>query len=346
MYYENFGGRPTIATVPDPTPTRGGVVVQVEASGICRSDWHGWLGHDPDIALPHVPGHELAGTVIEVGAEVRRWRVGDRVTVPFVGGCGSCDTCASGGPHVCPDQFQPGFTHWGAFAEYVAIDYADKNVVSLPSDLESTVAATLGCRVATAFRAVVHRADVRPGSWLAVHGCGGVGLSAVMIAHALGIAVVGVDVDLAALSLATEFGAAATIDARSLDPDAVAEAVIDATAGGSHASIDAIGSASSAMASIMSLRRRGRHVQVGLMTGTAARSPIAFDRIIAWELDVLGSHGMPAADYPALLDLIVAGRLPLARLIHRTVSLDGGIDALMAFGAPESMPGITVISQF
>jgi alcohol dehydrogenase len=346
MFYEEFGVRPTIATVPDPTPSSGGIVVRVEASGICRSDWHGWRGHDPAISLPHVPGHELAGTVVAVGSDVRRWRTGDRVTVPFVGGCGACELCAQGDHQVCLDQFQPGFTQWGSFAEFVAIYFADTNVVALPDDIDTRTAATLGCRAATAFRAVVHRAGVQAGSWLAVHGCGGVGLAATMIACAFDVQVVCIDVDPAALELATALGATATIDARNLDPEAVAHAVVEATAGGTHASIDAIGLAASADASILCLRPRGRHVQVGLMTGADARSPIAFDRIIGWELDVLGSHGMSAADYPALLEMVGDGRVPLARLVQRSVTLDEGIDALIALGEPQSSPGVTVIDRF
>ena len=157
MYYERFGERPTIESLPDPSPSADGVVIEVGASGVCRSDWHGWLGHDDDISVPHVPGHELAGRIVAVGSAVANWRVGDRVTVPFVGGCGRCDVCAGGDHQVCPDQFQPGFTHWGSFATFVAIDYADTNLVALPDDLADVDAAALGCRVATAFRAVVQR---------------------------------------------------------------------------------------------------------------------------------------------------------------------------------------------
>src|SRR5947209_8618589 len=119
--YQHFGGRLSIEDVPDPTPPRDGVVIGVKASGICRSDWHGWMGHDPDIHLPHVPGHELSGVIQEIGPEVRRWKPGDRVTVPFAVGCGACPECASGNQQICDAYFQPGFTAWGSFAERVAI---------------------------------------------------------------------------------------------------------------------------------------------------------------------------------------------------------------------------------
>src|SRR5262245_39937678 len=144
VYYDEFAKPPRVQQVADPAPKPGGVVVEVEATGLCRSDWHGWMGHDPDIVLPHVPGHELAGVISAIGAEVTGWKVGDRVTVPFVCGCGRCPECASGNPQVCPNQFQPGFTAWGSFAEYVAIDYADTNLVALPAWLDSATAACLG----------------------------------------------------------------------------------------------------------------------------------------------------------------------------------------------------------
>ncbi len=160
---------------------------------MCRSDWHAWQGHDGDVVLPHVPGHELAGTVVGVGASVRSWAVGARVTVPFVCACGACAACAAGEQQVCEQQTQPGFTHWGSFAELVALRHADVNLVALPDGMPAAVAASLGCRFATAYRAIGVHGRVAPGDAVAVHGCGGVGLSAVMIAAASGARVVAVD---------------------------------------------------------------------------------------------------------------------------------------------------------
>jgi alcohol dehydrogenase len=118
----------------------------VEASGICRSDWHGWQGHDPDIkSMPHVPGHELAGIIEETGSKIKNWKKGQRVTLPFVSGCGACPECESGNHQICDNQYQPGFTGWGSFAEYVNIKYADTNLVELPNELDYVTAASLGC---------------------------------------------------------------------------------------------------------------------------------------------------------------------------------------------------------
>ena len=313
MYYEAFGATPEIRTVPDPAPSDGGVVIKVEATGLCRSDWHGWMGHDPDIRLPHVPGHELAGTVVAAGRAVTRFRTGDRVTVPFVSGCGRCGECRSGNQQVCEEQFQPGFTHWGSFAEFVAIDHAEHNLVVLPETVSSATAASLGCRFATSFRAVVDQARVSGGEWVAVHGCGGVGLSAIMIAAALGANPVAIDISEEKLAFARELGAVATINARAVAD--VAEAVREVTGGGAHASIDALGSPVTCFNSIKNLRRRGRHVQVGLMLGDHATPEIPMAQVIGHELEIYGSHGMQAWRYDAMLKMLETGKLQPERLL-------------------------------
>jgi D-arabinose 1-dehydrogenase-like Zn-dependent alcohol dehydrogenase len=232
VVYTEFGGLPELREVDEPEADSHDAVIKVEATGVCRSDWHGWMGHDPDIRLPHVPGHEFSGTVASVGSAVKRWRAGDRVTVPFVCACGTCDACLAGDHQVCEHQTQPGFTHDGSFAEYVRIDHADTNLVRLPDSVDFVSAAALGCRFATAFRAVREHGRVHQGQWVAVHGCGGVGLSAVMIATMLGAKVIAVDVSPGALDLARDLGAVATLDATTVHD--VGTAVINLTDGGAH----------------------------------------------------------------------------------------------------------------
>lgn len=292
--YREFQGPITVETVADPVCPSDGVILAVKANGVCRSDWHGWMGHDADIRLPHVPGHEMAGEVLEVGRDCRGgWRPGDRVGVPFILACGACPSCRAGQQEVCERQDQPGFTLWGSFAEYVAVPRADINLVALPEGLDFAAAASLGCRFTTAFRAVLQHGDLRPGEWIAVHACGGVGLSAVMIARAAGARVIAVDRDKRALLAAEALGAEFTLNAG--DSDDIPEAIRDATGGGAHVSIDALGHRETCRNSILCLRRRGRHVQVGLLAGDHADPPLPLGRAIAYELSLHGSHGMAAA---------------------------------------------------
>jgi len=341
--FEEFGKPLSIQNLPDPTPTDTGVVIEVKANGICRSDWHGWMGHDPDIHLPHVPGHELAGVIAAVGKNVDRWKVGERVTLPFVCGCGSCPQCLSGNQQVCDQQFQPGFTHWGSFAEYVAIHYADDNLVRIPEEIDFVTAASLGCRFVTSFRGIVDQGKVSAGQWVAVHGCGGVGLSAIMIASAAGAQVIAIDIDDAKLEFARAIGAAVTLNSKKVD-DVVA-AVKEITGGGAHLSMDALGSPITCFNSIANLRKRGKHVQVGLMLAVQHHPAIPMDKVIANELEILGSHGIQAHRYGAVFELILSGKLNPSKLIGRRVSLEEGTQELVTMDQFKGT-GIAVIDRF
>lgn len=342
--YEKFQGPVRIENVADPEPPENGVVLQVMATGICRSDWHGWMGHDRDICLPHVPGHEISGIVATVGKNTRAWRAGDRVTLPFVCGCGDCPQCASGNQQICNFQFQPGFTHWGSYAQYVAIHYADENLVSLPEQLDFVTAASLGCRFATSFRAVIAQGKAEAGQWVAVHGCGGVGLSAVMIAAAINAKVIAIDISAEALALAEAIGAVAIVNAASGSD--IVEAVREISGGGAHLSIDALGSSETLSNSLGNLRKRGRHVQVGLMAGNDYHPRVPMELVIANELEVFGSHGMQAYEYGRMMEMITSGQLQPERLVTRTVTLE---DAAAALGCPQDagqFAGVSVIDRF
>lgn len=341
--YRQFQQPLTIELVADPTPSDTGVVIAVKACGICRSDWHGWMGNDPDIKLPHVPGHELAGVIETVGANVRGFRVGDRVTLPFVCGCGECPACASGNQQVCDRQFQPGFTAWGGFAEYVAIEYAETNLVRLPDDMDFVTAASLGCRFITSFRAVRHQGRVEPGQWVAVWGCGGVGLSAIMIAKGLGARVIAIDIADDKLQFAKSIGADAVIN--STGEANASEAVRDVTGGGAHLSIDALGHPQVVVDSISSLRKRGKHAQVGIMESGSHRAAVPIDLVIGRELEILGSHGMAAHKYPEMFEMITDGRLEPAKLIGKTVTLNEAAGELVNMNSFSST-GVTVITKF
>ena len=343
VIYDEFAKLPTIEEVPDPNPEEHGVVLRVKATGLCRSDWHGWMGHDPDIKLPHVPGHEIAGVVEAVGKNVARWQIGDRVTLPFVCGCGDCPQCMSGNHQVCDNQFQPGFTHWGSFAEFVAVNYADINLVAVPTKIDYVTAASLGCRFVTSFRAIVAQGKVSAGQWVAIHGCGGVGLSAIMIANALGASVVAIDIKDEKLELARSVGANATLNAK--ESKDVVESVRNITNGGAHVSIDALGSPVTCFNSIANLRKRGKHVQVGLMLADHNRPVVPMDKVIANELEIIGSHGIQAYNYSSLLEMINSGKLYPQKLIGKTISLDEAAEELSNMNNFAGT-GITVINRF
>ncbi|MCP4786480.1 MAG: alcohol dehydrogenase catalytic domain-containing protein [Fuerstiella sp.] len=341
--FESYQGELHVQQVADPRVRPDSAVIQVDACGICRSDWHGWMGHDSDVQLPHVPGHELAGVVAEVGNDVTRWKCGDRVTVPFCCGCGSCGQCLAGHQHICDNYMQPGFTAWGAFAELVEIRYADVNLVALPESIDSVTAASLGCRFATSFRAVIHQGKVNAGDVVVVHGCGGVGLSAVMIAAAAGARVIAVDINDERLSLAKDCGADLALNAAHVDD--VPAAVVDITAGGASLSIDALGSHQTCANSILCLRKRGRHVQIGLTLGTEVNPPISMSTVVAKELELYGSHGMQALEYAPMLQMIETGKLQPRKLIGGTVSLS---EACQILPRMNDFPGrgVTVINRF
>jgi len=341
--YETFKGPITIQNIPDPTPKNDGVVVKVNATGLCRSDWHGWVGHDLDIILPHVPGHELAGTIEAVGKDIKNFKVGDRVTVPFVSGCGICGECESGNQQVCDNQSQPGFTHHGSFAEYVALDYADTNLVKLPEEINDVTAATLGCRFITAYRAIVAQGKVSEGQHVVIHGCGGVGLSAIMIANALGAQVTAIDINNDTLEFAKQLGATSIINAS--QNAHLVEAIKEITKGGAHVSMDALGSQETCFNSISGLRKRGKHIQVGLMTEDHKYPFIPMDRVLADELEIIGSHGMQAYKYPEMLKMIIEGKLHPEKLIERTITLEEATIALPKMNTFETK-GVLVINAF
>ena len=341
--YKEFKTPLSIENLPDPTPSNDGVVIKVKATGLCRSDWHGWMGNDPDISLPHIPGHELAGVIEEVGKNVTKWKKGDRVTLPFVCGCGTCPQCETGNHQVCDFQFQPGFTHWGSFAEYVSINYADVNLVRLPEEIDFVTAASLGCRFVTSFRAVVDQGKISEGQWVAMYGCGGVGLAAIMIANAFGARVIAIDISDEKLQFAKSIGAMKTINATKIKD--VIENVQDISSGGVHVSIDALGNPETCFNSIANLRKRGKHIQVGIMEAEHKHQAVPMDKIIANELKILGSHGMQAHRYPEMIEMIQSGKLSPKKLIGKTISLEESLDALVNMNSFEST-GITVINQF
>lgn len=348
---EEHGEPLVIESVPTPEPDPDGVVFETEACGICRSDWHAWQGHGEWVgdAVPtgQILGHEPAGRVTAVGENVETVRVGDRIVAPFSLGDGTCSYCRSGHSNVCENGLGLGFTADapGAFAEAVHVPYADHNAVQLPDDVSPFEAASLGCRFMSAFHALCHRADVGPGDWVAVHGCGGIGLSAIHIADALGASAVAVDVNDEALAKARELGARRTVNgAETESVPAEIESLTDGR--GADVSIDALGIAETVRNSVHCLRRRGQHVQLGLTTDEErGEVSLPTDYMTMHEIDFLGSRGMPVSRYDELFRMMESGKIEPGALVSDTVSLADVPERLARMTNYDTV-GIEVVTEF
>jgi alcohol dehydrogenase len=330
-----------LVDLPDPVAPDGGVVLRVLACGVCRSDWHVWSGGDA-VQFPHIPGHEYCGEVIAVGEGIKRWSVGDRVIAPFILACGQCGDCAAGNQTICADQALPGFTHAGAFAEKIAVPFADANLTKLPDSIDPALAAALGCRVTTAWHALTGRAALRPGEWLAIFGGGGVGTAALLLGKALGARVAIVDVVEEKLEFAKDLGADLVINAATED---AAEAIKKATKGGADFALEALGITATTVGAMRSLKKLGRMVQVGMPAGDETMMQIPMDVVYSGQLAMYGTRGMPSWRYPSLLSLIESGAVDLTPMIARRIPLSKATEELAAFDGPAA-PGVAVITDF
>jgi propanol-preferring alcohol dehydrogenase len=342
-----FGQPLELRDVAEPSAGRGDAVVRVEAEGICRSDWHAWMGDGSWIGLkptlPITPGHELAGEVVEVGHDVEQVAVGDRVTVPFHEGCGRCSQCQTAKPNRCEKLQIIGFSHDGGYAQFVRILEADFNCVKLPETVDAVTAAAIGCRYMTAYHAVTTQGCVRPGYWVAVYGAGGVGLSAVQVASAVGANPIAVDIDESKLERAKQEGAAVVVNAQATDAPRLIKEV---TGGGAHVSLDALGIETTVTNSVKSLRRGGRHVQVGLTTKEeGGKVALPIDIMTSWELEFVGSLGNPHPNYAGLLALVESGKLRPQSLIGQHLSLESAGEVLASM-TDFKTTGINVITEF
>ena len=328
----------------DPECGPDDVVLEVKACGICRSDytlWNGgltWMGVVPP--LPSVLGHEYCGVVEELGSKVSGFAKGNRVVSPFCHACGSCELCRAGHQNVCANLTLPGMHYTGGFASHTKVANANVNVVKLPDAISFPEAAGMGCRFITSYHGIVDQAAVKPGEWVAVFACGGVGLSAVDIASALGARVIAVSRSPEKLALAEKLGAEHTVTA---GPDAPGE-IVELTDGGAHVSVDALGASETVIPAILSLRTRGRHLRLGASNKKDdGRIGIPVDVVVFRELSIIGSFGMQAARYPEMFDLVESGKVNPGLLVGDTVDLEDTSDVLASMSTYETiaMPVIT-----
>lgn len=315
-----------VGEVPDPRIGPKDALVKVSAAGMCRTDWHQWNGDfawiNFRVPLPVILGHEFAGVVEEVGAEVQGVKPGDRVVVPFVECCGRCEPCLRGTSQLCWNLNVPGATHSGSYAEYVAVPNAGLNCLHLPDAVDATSAASLGCRYSTAWNAVTLVGGVQAGQWVTVFGAGGMGLAAVQIATASGAQVIAVDVNDAALDLATKQGAVATVNSAAVGGEVAAQ-IKELTGGGAHLSVDCHARHGSPLQSVLGLRSGGRHVHAGFTSADdAGMVALPVDLMALLQLDFTGCMCAPHSRYPELLSLVASGRLAPGTLVTKEISLD------------------------
>ncbi|PWA10394.1 alcohol dehydrogenase [Pueribacillus theae] len=336
-----------VRNVEDPTIDDNGAIVRVKANGICRSDWHAWMGDLSWIGLtlemPWVMGHEFTGVVEEVGKNIKNFKKGDRVIIPFSQGDGTCEQCLSGHHNICDNLVMPGFAYWGGYGEYSAIPNADLNMVKLPDEVGFEEGASVGCRFMTSFHAVTEQANVKPGEWVAVYGQGGIGLAATHIANAAGANVIAIDIGQDKLDFAKKVGAAVTINSKDTN---ASEAVQEITKGGAHVSIDALGIQETILNSVLSLRKRGRHIQIGLTSSDQqGMTALPTDVITAKELQFIGSFGMQAPNYPSMLQMIGAGKLDPGQLVTNRVSIEEASGIIEGMGDYNTL-GVTVVNKW
>ncbi|MFZ5652940.1 MAG: zinc-dependent alcohol dehydrogenase family protein [Pseudomonadota bacterium] len=329
---------------PEPKCGPEDAIIKVAANGVCRSDWHvcvgdwSWLGLQPE--LPHVIGHEFVGEVAEVGARVTKFKVGDRVVCPFNLGCGTCEYCASGHQNVCIEGNLAGFKTSGGYGQYAHILDADLNLVRLPESVPFIDAASMGCRFMTSFHGIVDQARVAAGEWVAIHGCGGIGLAATQIANALGANVIAVDIHDQALEVARKMGAVHTVNAGRDNP---AEAIKELTGGGAQVSVDALGIATTCLNSVMSLRKRGRHLQIGLTTqAEKGFVSLPVDLIVAMELEFVGTIGMQPRRYSSMLNMVESGKLRPGEMVTNVLPVEKASEVIESMGSFGTV-GTTVI---
>lgn len=333
---------------PEPEPDE--VIIKTEACGICRSDWHAWQGdygwlEGGKVPLGHILGHEPAGTIVAVGEDVEEYREGDQVVCPFNIVCGKCDRCRNGDSHMCANIVHYGFeVQPGAFADHIRVPNADFNLARIPDGIEPKEMAALGCRYVTSYHAMVDRAQVEPGEWVAVHGCGGIGLSVVNIANALGGNVVAVDLKDEKLDLAKEMGAVETVNAE--DTDDVPGAIQGVTDGGAQLSVDALGIEQTFLNSIHSLDTMGRHMQLGITTAEEEGTvDLPIDYMLHSEMDILTAKGMPPHRYDEIFNMMQSGKLTPGKLVSKEVALEDVTDRLDAMTNFETK-GVEVITEF
>ncbi|HEX6303097.1 MAG TPA: zinc-binding dehydrogenase [Anaerolineales bacterium] len=305
-----------VEEVPDPTPGPEEVLVKVAGCGVCHTDLH-YIDHGvPTFKQPPlILGHETSGTIAGIGSSVGGWQEGDRVLLPAVYGCGQCAMCRTGRENVCERMVMFGNNVDGGYAEYILAPA--KDVLALPEEIPLVAGAIIADAVTTPFHAVVNRGRVRPGDRVVVFGCGGIGLNVVQIAAALGASVIAVDIIDEKLQWAQRLGAEKTLNSK--EYERVDKEIRKLTGGGADIGFEAIGNPTTQAQTFASLRTGGRFVMVGY---SAEKMSLDAGRVMYREMEIIGSLGCRAVDYPRVLDLARLGKIKVEELVTATYPLD------------------------
>lgn len=314
-----------VEDIPTPSPGRGEVLVKVAACGLCHTDLH-YIDHGvPTFKKPPlILGHEVSGNVAGVGMDVDRWKESDRVLLPAVYGCGQCSMCRTGRENVCEKMVMFGNNVDGGFAEYVLAPA--KDLLGLPEEVPLVEGSIIADAITTPYHAVVNRGRVKPGDQVVVFGCGGIGINVVQIAAAIGAQVIAVDISDDKLEWASRLGAQVTLNAQQFDR--IDKEIRKLTSGGADTGFEAIGNPLTQAQTFASLRTGGRFVVVGY-----SAKPMTLDtgRVMYREMEILGSLGCRAVDYPRVIELTRQGKIKLKELVTARFPLDeinAGFDTL------------------
>ncbi len=322
--------------IPTPEPGPGDLLIKVAACGLCHTDLS-YIDHGvPTFKQPPlILGHEISGTVAELGAGVNHWQVGAHVLLPAVYGCGSCQMCRTGRENICENMVMFGNHEDGGYAEFVLAPA--KDTIALPDEIPLVEGAIIADAVTTPYHAVINRGQVKPGDSVVVFGCGGIGINIVQMAASVGAQVIAVDIADSKLEWAKKLGAAATINPKNVDR--IDKEVRKLTAGGARIGFEAIGNPVTQEQTFASLGTGGRLVLVGY-----APKPMSLNsgRVMFREMEVIGSLGCRAADYPRVLELARLGKIKVKELVTRKFPLEAINQALDYVRSGEGLRSVVV----
>jgi alcohol dehydrogenase, propanol-preferring len=323
LVLEQFGGPFVAKDVPTPAIAPHEALVRVRSVGVCGTDVKIRANRMGLGVIPLIMGHEIAGEVAEVGSEVRGYSPGDRVIVNFYVTCGRCRFCRVGRDTLCAEVRQHGFSMDGGFAEYLKTPGV--NLCKVPDHVPLEHACILGDAVATSYHAITKRAQVQPGTTLALIGVGGVGLHALQMAKMAGGWVIAVDVNDARLDLARTLGADAVVDARHAP---FHEAVRGLTDGqGVDVVLEFVANQQTLPSSYLSVKRAGRLVFVGY-TPQLPMSVMPHE-LVRNELEIVGSRANTKQELQETMDLVARGRIkPIVDRVLPLAEIEKAFDAL------------------